>query len=79
MTRQIGSQYQEASEFALEERLRLLEIRVTALADAMAVLTRALEGGPLAEPGERKVAEAARQAHDLLLAVTATAAGGRAG
>lgn len=76
MTRQIGPQYQEPSRPALEERVHDLEARVAALTDAMAVLTRALEGGPLAEPGERKVVDAARRAHDLLLAASAAAAPG---
>ena len=68
MTRQIGSQYQAESRLALEERVHLLEARMATLADAVDVLARGLEGGPLAEPDERKVVDAARQAHDLLLA-----------
>lgn len=68
MIRQIGSQYQAESRLALEERVHQLETRVATLADAVEVLTRGLEGGPLAEPDERKVVDAARKAHDLLLA-----------
>ena len=68
MIRQIGSQYQAESRLALEERVHQLEARVATLADAVDVLARGLEGGPLAEPDERKVVDAARQAHDLLLA-----------
>jgi hypothetical protein len=68
MTRQIGSQYQGPSQPALEERVHILETRVAALAEALRVLTRGLERGPLAEPDERQVVDAARKAHDLLLA-----------
>lgn len=68
MSRQIGSRYQEVSMTVLEERLHRLEAKVTTLADALRVLARALEGGPMAEPGDREVADAARQARDLLLA-----------
>jgi len=68
MSRQIGSQYQPESRLALEERVHVLEARVANLADAVDVLARGLEGGPLAEPGERKAVDAARKAHDLLLA-----------
>lgn len=68
MSRQIGSQYQEPSKTVLEERVRQLETQVATLADALRVLARGLEDGPLAEPGDRTVVEAARQAHDLLLA-----------
>ncbi len=68
MNRQIGFHYQEASRFALEERMHLLEARVAALSEAVSVLVRGLATSPLAEPGDRAAAEAARQAHDLLLA-----------
>jgi hypothetical protein len=71
MIRQIGSQYQAESRLALEERVHQLETRVATLADAVDVLARGLEGGPLAEPDERKVIDAARKAHDLLLAARA--------
>ena len=53
---------------ALEERVQLLEARVATLADAIRVLAHGLEDLPMAEPGERPAAEAARRAHDLLLA-----------
>jgi hypothetical protein len=52
----------------LEERVHRLESRVTTLADALRLLARGLEDGPMSEPGDRTPAEAARQAHDLLLA-----------
>lgn len=67
MSRQIGSHYQEVSMTVLEERLHHLEAKVATLAGALRILARALEGGPMAEPGGREVAEAARQARDLLL------------
>lgn len=51
----------------LEERVHHLESKVAALTDALRVLTKALEGGPLAEPGEQRVPEAARTARELLL------------
>ena len=52
----------------LEERVHHLESRVTTLADALRLLARGLEDGPMSEPGDRTLAEAARRAHDLLLA-----------
>ena len=76
MTRQMSSRYQEASRPALEERVHLLEAKVAALTDAMSVLTRGLEGGPLAEPDGRQMVDAARKAHDLVLVARATTAGG---
>jgi hypothetical protein len=71
MTRQIGSQGQETSMPALEERVQQLESRVATLAEAVSMLSRGLEGGPLAEPDQRTAADAARRAHELLLAATA--------
>lgn len=68
MIRQIGAHYQEPSMTELEERVRHLESTVATLADALRVLARGLEDGPMAEPGDRTVVEAARQAHELLLA-----------
>jgi hypothetical protein len=47
--------------------LRRLEARVNALAEAVEVLARGLEGSPIAEPGNHPAREAARQAHELLL------------
>lgn len=73
MTRQIGPQYQEPSRPALEERVHQLETKVAALAEAVNVLARGLADGPLAEPGERNVTDAARKAHELLLAAKAAA------
>jgi hypothetical protein len=47
--------------------MRRLEARVDSLAEAVEVLARGLEDGPMAEPGDRKPAEAARRARELLL------------
>ena len=52
---------------ALDQRVLVLEDRVTALTEALRVLAHGLEDFPAAEPGERRAAEAARQAYDLLL------------
>ena len=49
------------------EGMRRLEARVEALAEAVEVLARGLEDGPMAEPGDRKPGEAARRARELLL------------
>ena len=65
--KQFGQRYQETSVAALEERVRVLEGRVTALADVVRVLAHGLEDLPAAEPGQRPAAEAARRAYDLLL------------
>ncbi len=74
MSRQIGAHYQAPSMTGLEERVHRLESTVAALADALRVLARGLEDGPMSEPGNRTVVEAARQAHDLLLAANVVAA-----
>jgi len=47
--------------------LRRLEARVDALAEAVEVLARGLEGSPMAEPENATARESARQAHELLL------------
>ena len=54
---------------ALEGRVHLLESRVATLADALRLLAHGLENGPMSGPGDQPVAEAARKAYDLLLAV----------
>ena len=48
-------------------RLRRLEARVDALAEAVEVLAIGLEGSPVAEPENHPAREAARRAHELLL------------
>jgi hypothetical protein len=49
------------------DRVRRLEARVDALAEAVEVLARGLEGSPMAEPVNHPAREAARRAHELLL------------
>jgi hypothetical protein len=49
------------------DRLCRLEARVDALAEAVEVLARGLEGSPMAEPEDHPAREAARRAHELLL------------
>jgi len=52
---------------AAVDRLRRLEARVDALAEAVEVLAIGLEGSPIAEPENHPAREAARRAHELLL------------
>jgi len=52
---------------AVDRRVRLLETRVEAIAEAVEVLARGLEGSPMAEPVNHPVREAARRAHELLI------------
>lgn len=67
----------EAAEFAepgtggagARRTVHRLEVRTEALADAVRLLARGLEAGPMAEPAAGRSAEAARRAHELLLAV----------
>lgn len=47
--------------------LRQLEARVDALIDAVEVLARGLENGPMAAPEDFRPGEAARRARELLL------------
>jgi hypothetical protein len=49
------------------DRLRQLEARVDAIAEAVDVLARGLEGSPMAEPESDPARDAARRAHELLL------------
>ena len=51
----------------LTERVRRLEDQLTALTEAVEVLTRGLESSPMAEPPNHHIEEAARRAHELLL------------
>jgi hypothetical protein len=59
----------------LQERVRMLEVRVAALTEALQVLTRGLEDLPTAEPGGRPAAKAARTAREVLLAAQSGQAG----
>jgi hypothetical protein len=52
---------------AIDRRVRLLEARVDATAEAVELLARGLEGSPMTEPEGFKPQEAARRAHELLL------------
>jgi hypothetical protein len=51
----------------LERRVRRLEDQVDALIEAMEVLARGLEDGPMAEPLDSRAEQAARRTHELLL------------
>jgi hypothetical protein len=51
----------------MEERVHRLEAQADVLAEAIEVLARGLEGGPMTEPRNRQAEEAARRAHELLL------------
>ena len=68
MTEHTDPSERETSVTALQERMHLVEVRVAALTEALQVLARGLEDLPTAEPGGKPAAEAARRAHDLLLA-----------
>jgi len=68
MTEHTDPSERETSVTALQERMNLVEVRVAALTEALQVLARGLEDLPTAEPGGKPTAEAARRAHDLLLA-----------
>ena len=68
MTDHTAPRERETPAISLQERVRLLEVSVASLTEALQVLTRGLEGLPTAEPGGRPAAEAARRAHELLLA-----------
>ena len=67
MIKQTGQPNPDAAAAALEERVRVLEERLTAVSDAIGVLAHGLEDLPMAEPGGRPAAEAARRAYELLL------------
>jgi hypothetical protein len=51
----------------LEERVRRLEGRLDALAEAIEALAHGLENGPMADPRDRTVERAARRAYELAL------------
>ena len=52
---------------ALEDRIRQLEAQMEALIEAVEVLARGLERGPMDEPQNTRTEEAARRTHELLL------------
>jgi hypothetical protein len=51
----------------VDDRVRRLEAQVESLIDAVEVLARGIEDGPMAEPHRRHAETAARRTHDLLL------------
>jgi len=63
----LNLRYRQLSVTALEERVHVLEGRVTAIADAVRILAHGLEGRPTNGPGRTPAADAARRAYDLLL------------
>ena len=67
MVKQIRQGNPELPVAALEERVHALEARLTAVTAAVRVLAHGLEDVPLAVPGGRPAAEAARRAYELLL------------
>jgi hypothetical protein len=68
MTRQIAVGTTPPSPAVLEDRIRELEARTATLAEAIRLLTHALESSPLAGPGETTIIRAARKAHEILVA-----------
>lgn len=58
---------ESAAMAALDKRVRLLETRVEAIAEAVEVLARGLESNPMAEPEDFRPQEAASRARELLL------------
>jgi hypothetical protein len=67
MIEQAGQRHPDPALTALEERVRVLEGRLEAVADAVRVLAHGLEDQPMAEPGGQPAAGAARRAYELLL------------
>ncbi|MBC6469781.1 hypothetical protein [Actinomadura alba] len=66
MSRQIAFGARGPSPAVLEERIRRLEARTVALAEAVRLLTYALAGTRQSDPGEIAVSQAVREAHGLL-------------
>jgi hypothetical protein len=60
MISQSGQRNPEPPVAALAERVRALEERLTAVTDAVRTLAHGLQDAPMAEPGGRPAAEAAR-------------------
>ena len=67
MIKQNGQRDPESPVAALAERVHALEERLTAVTDAVRTLAHGLQDAPMAEPGGRPAAEAARRAYELLL------------
>jgi hypothetical protein len=73
MTRQIAPGYGMLSGLALEERIHILESKVTAMAEAILILAAGLERTPLDGPGDDGGSQAARLAHEVLIAARVSA------
>jgi hypothetical protein len=67
MIKQSGQRDPESPVAALAERVHALEERLTVVTEAVRTLAHGLQDAPLAEPGGRPAAEAARRAYELLL------------
>jgi len=67
MIKQNGQRDPESPVAALAERVHALEERLTVVTEAVRTLAHGLQDAPLAEPGGRPAAEAARRAYELLL------------
>jgi hypothetical protein len=67
MIEQSGQRNPESPVAALTDRVHVLEERLTAVTDAVRTLAHGLQDAPMAEPGGRPAAEAARRAYELLL------------
>jgi hypothetical protein len=68
MTRQLAVGTTPPSPAVLENRIRELEARTARLTEVIRLLTHAMENHPLAGPGDGPISEAARKAHELLMA-----------
>ena len=66
MIKQSGQRDPE-SVAALAERVHALEERLTVVTEAVRTLAHGLQDVPMAEPGGRPAADAARRAYELLL------------
>ena len=67
MINQSGQRDPESPVAALAERVHALEERLTVVTEAVRTLAHGLQDAPMAEPGGRPAAEAARRAYELLL------------
>jgi hypothetical protein len=75
MDRSAESARGQADPATVEDRIRQLEAKMEALIEAVAVLARGLEGGPMAGQRDQHTEEAARRAHELLLVAQSKTAG----
>lgn len=75
MDRSVESASSMAAPATVENRIGQLEAQMEVLVEAVGVLARGLEGGPMAEPRNQHIEEAARHAHELLLLAKSRTAG----